>query len=515
MKYVVYDVLIAALVVVGAGCERTENELAGAPISLVRECAERSCEIAVGSSNKIVLFRADLEYPSHYGISQDEFQRLDGFVNALFNGGTNFVTSVENASRDVFRGIREASTNENFDAAAELDMEVHGRVTYADARYFSYELSLRGLCADYLRCTYDRKLERVVTIGDIVSSNKYDRLRRCIREYLKLTVFDPDGDPTKGRPADWPLIKDTFTVNDSGITWVYSREELGLGAWIDVTVNWDELNQIVDPSIIPPGKFADRLMVSVEKDSMDWWQFPFERIDRMEFVPPNPPFAGTNYPHASVTLKIENPCQGGMTTRKFKALQKCLASAISPHAASECLTIRDAVHCELVHFWERLIKEWDGVSPESGYGIYELGTKVSYRGPEYVSFRIDSQDGCPCCAGSTNIVWNWRSEFPLRIEEVLMMSQTNELKRLMRQRVWEDLAEAYDDNPEAVLPEYAKGWPYSFENFSLDEHGVTWFCDAGEVIIGGKGSYGTTLSWDELMPFIREDFKLPSVSTLR
>ena len=49
----------------------------------------------------------------------------------------------------------------------------------------------------------------------------------------------------------------------------------------------------------------------------------------------------------------------------------------------------------------------------------------------------------------------------------------------------------------------------SVGNFSLDARGVTWFCDAGDVLIGGKGSRATTLTWRELKPLLRPSFALP------
>ncbi len=510
MKHI--SLCLGALVVlaIGTGCDQESARTTGAPISLVREHAERSCAFAVGETNKVVTFSANMEYPSEYGISADEYERLVEFVNALFNGGTNFVTTVDEASQHVFGAIRDASTNEDFNAEVDLNMEVDGRVVYTDARYFSYKIDLYGACVDDLRCTYDRTLGRIITIDDIVPSNRLDRVRACMREYVKLAFCSLADEMFKGRPADWPMIKDTFTVDDHGLTWNYSDEELGIGSRMEVYVRWDELKDVVDPAVIPTARFSSVSSPVVVDDSDDWWKFPFQRTERMESKPPNPPFVGTDYPHADVTLKIESPCQGGMTTRKFNALQSCLAKAISSHTNAICRTVAEAVQSELVHFWRELIKEWDGKSTESGYDIYELETEIVYRGPEYVSFRIDSQEGCPCGAGATNIVWNWITEKPLRIDEVIDMAAFRGLKKLMRQRVREDLADDYEDNLAVVLPDYAKDWPHSLENFSIDEAGVTWFCDAGEVLVGGKGPYETKLTWQELAPYLTTTFHLPS-----
>lgn len=505
---------VLTLLAVGTGCDQESTKTTGAPISLVREHAARSCTIALGETNKVVTFCANMEYPSEYGISANEYGRLTEFVNALFNGGTNFVTTVDDVSQDVFRGIRRgirnASTNENFNASADLNLEVDGKFAYADARYFSYVMNLRGVCTDDFRCTYDRTLGRVVTIGDIVPSNRLDRLRECMREYIKVALCPLDDEMIKVRPKDWPMIKDTFTVDEHSIVWDYSIEELGIGSRMEVRVEWDEIKDVVDPAVIPTARFASVPSPVVVNDSADWWRFPFERVERMDFKPPNPPFVGTNYPHASVTMMIESPCQGGMTTRKFVALQACLAQAMSTHSNSACRTVAESAHSELVHFWRGHIKEMDGISPESSYGVYKLATKITYRGPEYVSFRIDSQNGCPCCADTTNIVWNWITETSLHIGEVVDMTAIGGLKKLMRQRVRAYYADDYADNPDAVLPDYAKDWPHSFDNFSVDETGVTWFCDAGEVLIGGRGPYATTLTWQELAPFLMKAFRLPT-----
>lgn len=502
--------IVAALVAACAGCRPGSDGRAGAPIGLERAYAERSYELEPGSPEETFTFKADMEYPSHYGISADEYARLTGFVNALFNGGSNFVTTVDEVSRDVFKGIQEASTNENLDAEADLDMEIKGRVAYADDRYFSYELNLRGICFDSLRCTYDRTLARPVTIGDLVPPDRLGRLRGCMRDHVRL-AFGPMGDGMlKGRPDDWPPVKDAFSVDERGLTWDYSHKELEVGARMEIRVGWDELKDIVaDRSLLPTGRFAPTVSPRAQRDEPDWWKFPYERQERMQTAPPCPPFAGTNSPAAEVTLKIESPCPGGMATRKFTALQKCLARAIAPRAGAACVTVAEAVQSEVVHFWERQIAEWDGESPDSGFGAFRLETKVAYRGPEYVSFRIDRQEGCPCGAGTTNLVWSWRTEAPLRIDEVVDRTATAGLKRLMRQRVREDLRDDYDEDSGIVLPDYAKDWPHELDDFSLDTRGVTWFCDAGEVIVGGKGSYETFLSWAALAPFLKRGFVVP------
>lgn len=244
------------------------------------------------------------------------------------------------------------------------------------------------------------------------------------------------------------------------------------------------------------------------RDAAAWWQFPVERREFSQHTPPSPPFAETNAPSADVEVSVEIPRQGAMTPHQFAALQKCLAQAIAPHATPPCATIEEAVDAELVRFWKGVIQKSAGKPAGAVYGIYELEARIVSHGPDYVSYRIECQDGCPCCMETTNVVWCWRTEAPLRIDDIIEPSATNELKRLMRQRVVEDFRPGYGDDYE--LPDYAKDWPQTFGNFSLDAHGVTWFCDAGDVLIGGKGPHATTLTWRELKPLLRPSFALTS-----
>jgi len=96
---------------------------------------------------------------------------------------------------------------------------------------------------------------------------------------------------------------------------------------------------------------------------------------------------------------------------------------------------------------------------------------------------------------------------PSFCSHIIELSATNALKRLMRHRVVEDFRPDYGEDYE--LPDYAKDWPQTFGNFSLDARGVTWFCDAGDVLICGKGPHATTLAWRELKPLLRPSFALP------
>lgn len=90
------------------------------------------------------------------------------------------------------------------------------------------------------------------------------------------------------------------------------------------------------------------------------------------------------------------------------------------------------------------------------------------------------------------------------------MGMTNELKRIMRDEVRNSLADEDGEVSEAVLPDYAKDWPRTFDNYSVDTKGLSWWCDAGEVLIGGKGAFDTTLTWEQLRPFLRINFVIPT-----
>jgi len=98
----------------------------GGEISYRRVVAERSRDFAFAATNRTFRFKANFEYPAEYGLLPGEHERLVGFVDGMLNDGTNFATTVSQFSQYMFETISAASTNEGFDAGANLDMTITG-----------------------------------------------------------------------------------------------------------------------------------------------------------------------------------------------------------------------------------------------------------------------------------------------------------------------------------------------------------------------------------------------------
>ena len=242
----------------------------------------------------------------------------------------------------------------------------------------------------------------------------------------------------------------------------------------------------------------------------DAWRVDVARIDDVPLSPPAELFAGTNYPYASIMCSIEDPVNNGMDPEKFSALQKCLGESICPHSRREVTSVRDGLDAALFEFWDKYLNEVRQGTFESEFAILEINTKVAYMGPEYLGYVVEYQEGCSCCAGETNVVWSWSMDRSLRSADIVRADSVEQLRMMLRAAVKRYFADDYGDAPEMVLPDYAKDWPHTIENFIIDERGISWSCDAGEVLFGGKGPCSFRLSWEELSPVLREDFKLPA-----
>lgn len=242
----------------------------------------------------------------------------------------------------------------------------------------------------------------------------------------------------------------------------------------------------------------------------DAWRVHVARIDSVPLAPPAELFAGTNYPYASIMCSVEDPVNAGIAPDEFSAFQRCLGRAICPHSRREVTSVRDGLDAALFEFWDKYLNEVRQGTFESEFAILEISTKVAYMGPEYLGYVVEYQDGCPCCAGETNVVWSWRMNRSLTSADVVRTDFVGQLRRMLRAAVERCFADDYGDASGVVLPDYAKDWPHTLENFMIDESGISWTCDAGEVLIGGKGPCSFRLTWDELSPVLREDFKLPA-----
>jgi hypothetical protein len=422
-------------------------------------------------------------------------------MNGMLGDGKSFDVSVKDVSEELFRQIELESAGEEREEERDLACIVKGRITYADSRYVSYELSISGSVFDTEICTFDRVMGRPLLTSDIVAADDYPVLRRHMCAYIKMAIPFLDEKKLSSMPRDWPVVKDSFRLDDSGVKWEYFGDGLQLGVNMEIFVSWKDLKDIlIDPDAIPSGRFGKA--VEGAGDNSEWWRFPYEKFIYNATTPPNPPFDGKNHPYADIDCEMEVPGRGNMPQDKFDALQSCLGKVISggekPHA-----TVKDAAMTRTEKFWRDLIKEC-GDKPQDGYGILKLRSEIKYRGPEYVSYSFTEQDGPPSGTVSTNIVWNWKAMRPLRIEEVVDMSKKPLLAKMMRNAVREDLGDGGH-----VLPDYAKDWPYDLTNFRIEADGIVFSCHVGEILIGGHGPYETILTWEQMRPVLRNDFVVP------
>ncbi len=481
------------LAVIAAGCSLNVNR-SGPQVAIERKTAERHREVALGGVSRPVSIEVNMEYPSKYGIPQDEYVRLTAFVDEMLNDGTNFESSVASIEKDVFDALGQLSKNANAEFQPSYKFDFSGAVNYQDGRYFSYELNLHGTRFEHVRSVFDRKLRRVVKIEDLVSSNNLPSVRRLIAKQAKLMGIEID----EGFPQDL----NGFGFYDGGVIWDFKGEAVGVQTgWVEITVEWNRLSEFMkDQAMIPTGRFGAYAACATTGESDDWWNFPYEKYERYENEPPGYRSTRTEDPLGSAQYKLEIPARGCMSADKYAALQAFLGKAIAQ--GENCESILDGVGILRHNFWAKCLGERKADGEDGGYDVLELQGRISYRGPKYVSYTITHQQGCPCCAGEKNVVWSWDFKRGVDVSEIIDMRFTGELKNLIRNRVKKDFADYYADSPELVLPDYAKNWPEKFDNFRIDANGITWTVDAGDVLMGGKGPCDVRLLWDELKPML-------------
>ena len=506
-----FAIAVCLLAIAGCGVDDTPS---GGPIAIEHKTDSREKSFVFAGVEKPVMINVDLEYPSKFGISTDEHKRLTAFISDMFNDGTTFEDSMDRFEKDVYEAIQPATTNAAVNTEMDYNFDVAGRINYSDERYMSYEIKLMGVCANFVKSVYDRQLERALTIDDLVATNDFPKLRQLFRKFVNhLMAESMAKEFLQDKAEDWPEIHSTFAFTPGGVLWVYNNENFGVGGWVDAFVTWEDLKPILkDPSMIPTGRFKEVAQKPQPTDGEDWWDFPCEKYHSHENTPPNPPFDGTNYPFASSTYTLEIPVRGAMSDAKFAALQKFLGETIA-NGHGSAANIREGINRRRISFWEGCIKEAQNAGGEDalekGFDILEMEGTVKYQDPMYFCYSLVCQHGCSCCVGQTNVVWNWKTLAPVKIEDVFDLEKSGkELKLLMRKAVVDCLAPDYEgDDMQMVLPDYAKDWPYTFGNFYVSTKGMTWSCDAGEVLIGGKGPLEFTVSWPDLVPYVKSPRK--------
>jgi hypothetical protein len=512
-------VLMAVSLMIECGCDKggadvpcAEEPIAvgevasGGKITIEKKTAERSCVFKIGGKDRTVSFTASMEYPMHFGIPKHEYRNLTGLVDEMFNNGTNFETSVEIVFTNLVESVRNLSTNKLVKVEENYSLTADGKMVFADERYFSYKLQVVGGEGDDLR-TYDRKLGRTIILIDLVATNDFDVICKQVREYVKLglgPLYNVQDEKSFDQQTERALLKklSDFTVDQHGLMFYFKKDEWHLGLNMEVRVGWDSIEDVlIDKSLIPTGKFNEKVVHVIDENDPEWWRFPIEKYEYGVLEPPKFLWEGTNYPYAGICHEIEIPGQGNIHKEKYDIFQSALGAFIS-HGKKPHNTIKEAVYRETVKFWTGHIDEHKK-RPQDAFGIYELNSHIPYRGPEYVSYCLSEQNGPPGGTIYSNFVWDWRTMRQLKIEEVIDMGKRRQLWEMIRNDVSKD-----DDNFE--WPEWAKDWPTDMTNFWLDRDGVNWGYWAGEIFAGCNGHMTISLTWEELSAILRKDFIVPT-----
>ena len=211
-----YLVLVVASLMAACGCDNEEKEsvsegdiAGGGVITVEKKTAERSRVFNIGGQDRTVSFSASMEYPMHFGIPRKEYRNLTGLVNEIFNDGTNFETSVENISKALFGCFEGSPTNEIPKIESDYRVSIEGKMIFADERYFSYVMEVRGSGLENVARTYDRKKGETITLADLVATNDFGVICKSVREYVKLAMgpLFNDQDVTLDREIEKVLLK--------------------------------------------------------------------------------------------------------------------------------------------------------------------------------------------------------------------------------------------------------------------------------------------------------------------
>lgn len=509
-----YLVLVVASLMAACGCDNevtesvSEGDIAGGGVITVeKKTAERSRVFNIGGQDRTVSFSASMEYPMHFGIPRKEYRNLTGLVNEIFNDGTNFETSVENISKALFGCFEGSPTNEIPKIESDYRVSIEGKMIFADERYFSYVMEVRGSGLENVARTYDRKKGETITLADLVATNDFGVICKSVREYVKLAMgpLFNDQDVTLDREIEKVLLKkhSSFNLDQDGLILLFKRNEWHMGINMEIRVSWDSIKDVlIDRSMIPTGNFNENVVHIVDENDPEWWRFPVEKYEYNVLEPPKFLWEGTNYPYAGISHCMEIPQQGNIPKEKYDLFQSALGAFITngkkPHS-----TIKDAVYRQTVKFWAGHIQEHRN-NPKDAHGIYELRSAVVYRGPEYVSYALAEQDGPPSGTIYADFVWNWRTMRRLKIDEVIDMGKRKQLWEMIR----EEAAEYGGDNFE--WPDWARDWPRDMSKFRLDLAGVYWGYWAGDIFAGANGHMTIFLPWEQLRPLLRSDFAVPA-----
>lgn len=480
--------LMAIGMVVLVGCDKAPSGKKRNAITFQRISQERSKDFNFVFGKKTVTFKANLEYPAQTGLDDDDYQGLTVFINEMLGSKTDIAETVDNMAESLFICVQPFTTNTALQADINLDLSVTSEIKYSDERYLSCEVLFVGPSyhPHFKRAVYDRQLGKSLKLCDLVATNDYPKLRKLLRENLAVLFTEEiSKDMLKDKRDDWPVIHECFYFTSVGVEWLYNREQSGTGAWTPYIVEWEDLKPILkDPTMIPSGlhKYTDDAVVVRQEDGDDWWNVPFSKMNLSENTPPNPPWDDKKYPLSLFHVRLEKPGQGTMSDVKYKALLDFVGGLVA-HDKNPHPTIDAAVNLERIAFWQGVIKEAENSDMNNAFEAIQnylrMEGEIKYCDEQYFCYAVWHLHGDPFCCRETAGVWNWKKMQTMKITDFI---DTNKhkvaLKKLMRKAVYEEFKGSSADERGAVLPDYAKDWPHTFENFYVNKQGIGWCFDA-------------------------------------
>ena len=130
--------------------------------------------------------------------------------------------------------------------------------------------------------------------------------------------------------------------------------------------------------------------------------------------------------------------------------------------------------------------------------------RILFMNGQYLSYRNAYQHHCTCGMGVTNGVFGFAQNRALTSGDFLRPSARDAVLRLLWRQVEKDMDLTFE------FSDYGKNCPKTLEEFSVDGNGITWHYDAGEVMVGGKGPAASTLTWEQLKPYLVSPAVVPS-----
>ncbi len=254
-----------------------------------------------------------------------------------------------------------------------------------------------------------------------------------------------------------------------------------------------------------PEKEQDEIVQ--QEDGENWWNVPFSRMSLFE---------NEDESYLSFEIGLDKPEQGSMSDEKYRALLDFVGGAVIKGAESLHFVSGVVTKCAgpyaTVDTSVEAVRTWFWKNPDAQEKIcrLQISGEIKYCGEQYFSYAV--QYGSWDWGDVSASVWSWKKMRIMKITDFIDIDKHKAaLKRLMRKAVYEEFKEPYAGEMELVLPEkYAKNWPHTFENFYVNEQGIVWCFDSGEVLIGGRCPMEIVVGWNDLKGLLRDKSLIPA-----